>query len=256
MPATMDEGADPLEPALETIAAAAREGIALRLLGGLAVRYLCPSFPPRTRHQQDVDLASVSSARRNLARFLSERGFVPDREFNALYGAKQMYFGSPDRAWALDVIIDRLHMCHVLEFRDRIERMPHTLDLTDLLLSKLQIVEVNEKDLQDALYLLAAFPVRESDEPGTIDPVRLCEVVGEDWGWWRTVTGNLERIAALGPDDRERLVPPHARFDPIEQARSLHRLADEAPKSLRWRLRAVVGERLRWYNVPEEVAHR
>lgn len=250
------EGEGHLDQAIDVIAEASKENIPLRLLGGLAVRYLCPSFPPRVTEGQDMDLASVSRVRPALASFLASRGFVPDKEFNALYGHKQMYFRSQDGSWALDVVIDRLDMCHVLDFRERIERMPYTLDPTDLLLSKLQIVEINEKDLQDAIYLLAGFPIRDDEESGTIGPARLCQIVCQDWGWWRTVSGNLDRIMNLSPGDVARLVPPRPPFDPVEQARTLLSEADETPKSLKWRLRSKVGDRVRWYELPEEVAHR
>ena len=251
---SMEARGEPLDRALTVIAAASREGVPVRLIGGLAVRYLCPAFPPRTRDDQDVDLASVARARARLTDVLAAQGFVPDKQFNSLYGHKQMYFRSSD-GWAVDVILDRLDMCHVLDFRDRIERMPHTLDVTDLLLSKLQIVEVNEKDLQDAIYLLAAFPVQEGDEPGTIGPGRMCAIVCQDWGWWRTVSGNLDRITSLSPEDRRRLIPAGAPFDPVEQAERLHREAEGTPKTLRWKLRSKVGERIQWYKLPEEVAH-
>lgn len=241
-----------LERALELIDRAGARGVPLRLVGGQAVRVLCPAFPPRTRKDQDLDLASVSRARAELTRFLTDEGFEPDRLFNNLHGHKQMFFRSP-QGLSVDVLIDKLDMCHVLEFRDRIERMPLTLDVTDLLLSKLQIVELNEKDLQDAVYLLAAFPVDEGDRPGTIALARLAGVLGDDWGWWRTVTGNLDLIAGLDHTTRERLVPPAPPHDPIAQARALREAADRFPKSLRWKLRAKVGERVRWYELPEEV---
>jgi hypothetical protein len=254
--ATVESGTgDHLDQAVDLISAASRRGIPIRLLGGLAVRLLCLAFPPRTRADQDMDLASVGTARSALGPFLAERGFVPDTEFNALYGHKQMYFRSPDGQRALDVVIDRLDMCHVLDFRDRIDRMPYTLAPIDLLLSKLQIVELNQKDLQDAVYLLAAFPIQDDEESGALSPTRLCQVVCEDWGWWRTVAGNLDRVTLLGPEERARLVPPGAPFDPIAQAAELRRRADEAPKSLRWRLRSKIGDRMRWYELPEEVAH-
>jgi hypothetical protein len=254
--ATVEGGTgDHLDQAIDLIAEASRRGVPIRLIGGLAVRYLCRAFPPRTRGDQDIDLASVGTARPVLGPFLAERGYVPDKEFNALYGHKQMYFRSPDGRRALDVIIDRLDMCHVLDFRDRIDRMPYTLAPIDLLLSKLQIVELNQKDLQDATYLLAAFPIRDDEESGGLSPTRLCQVVCEDWGWWRTVAGNLDRITSLGPDERAGLVPSGAPFDPIAQAAELRRRADDAPKSLRWRLRSKIGDRMRWYELPEEVAH-
>jgi hypothetical protein len=253
---SMEARGEPLDHALAVVTAASREGIPVRLIGGLAVRYLCSSFPARTRDYQDVDLASVSRARARLGEVLASHGFVPDKQFNSLYGHKQMYFRSPDGEWAVDVIIDRLDMCHVLDFRDRIERMPFTLDVIDLLLSKLQIVEINEKDLQDVLYLLSAFPVKEGDEPGTIGPARLCAIVCQDWGWWRTVSGNLDRIASLSGEDRARLIPGGAPFDPVEQAARLRREAEDTPKTLKWKLRSKVGDRVQWYKLPEEVAHR
>jgi hypothetical protein len=252
----MEGPARDLDHAVELITAASREGIPIRLLGGLAVRYLCPSFPPRVAEGQDMDLASVADVRSSLGPFLAAQGFVPDKEFNALYGHKQMYFRSPDGGSALDVIIDRLEMCHTLDFKDRIDRMPITLDPIDLLLSKLQIVEINDKDLQDAVYLLAAFPVRDDEESGGLSPSRMCQVVCEDWGWWRTVSENLDRIISLAPEARARLLPEAAPFDPVVQAAELRRLADAAPKTLRWRLRARIGDRMRWYELPEEVAHR
>lgn len=246
---------DPLAEITAVIEDAQSEAIPIRLVGGLAVRYLTPGFPARARDGQDMDLASTSSSRADLTRFLTGRGYVADRPFNALYGSKQMYFTTPDGSRALDVLMDQVNMCHVLSFKDRIERMPVTLDVADLLLSKLQIVELNEKDLQDILYLLAAFPVQGGDEPGTIGLDRLGEVVGADWGWWRTVTGNLDRISHLSDEHHENLIPPAPPFDPVAQAEALRAHCDAAPKTLRWKLRSKVGERVRWYELPEEVTH-
>jgi hypothetical protein len=241
-----------LDEAVELIEAARPRGIPLRLVGGLAVRYVCPNFPPRVREDQDLDLASTSAARKELVEFLSQRGFEADKRFNALYGHKQLYFQWPDGR-TLDVLVDRMDMCHELEFADRLDRMPFTLDLTDLLLTKLQIVELNEKDVQDIVYLLSAWPVKEGDEPGTIGLERIRSIVGSDWGWWRTLTLNLDRIEQLVGDGD--LVPGGADFDPVEQLRTIREAADSAPKSLRWRVRAKVGERKRWYRLPEETGH-
>jgi hypothetical protein len=240
--------------AMSVIGGAQQSGIPVRLIGGLAVRYLTPDYPPRARDGQDLDLASVSTHRRPLSDFLVSRGYVADRTFNALYGHKQLYFSSPSGR-AIDVLIDRLEMSHTLQFADRIERMPHTLDACDLLLSKLQIFELNEKDAQDALYLTSAFEVRAGDEPGSIGLGRFCSVLADDWGWWRTVTLNLEKIRELALGEGAGLVPDNPAFDPAEQLQRLRTEADETPKSLRWRLRAKVGERKRWYELPEETEH-
>jgi hypothetical protein len=246
--------ADPLDEALDLVARAERAGIPLRLIGGLAVRALCPDFPPRFRNRQDLDLASTSAARPPLTELLVGLGYEPDRRFNALYGHKQLYFASP-RGRAVDVLLDRLEMCHVLEFRDRIERMPVTIDVTDLLLSKLQIVEVNEKDVVDAVYLLAAYPVVLGDEPGTIGLDRISAIVAEDWGWWRTLTGTVEHIRDLAEARRGDLFPTGGSNDVLDGLHLIKEAADTVPKTLRWKLRARIGDRKRWYQVPDEEEH-
>lgn len=246
---------DVFDLAARVVREARNRGVPLRLLGGQAVRLLCPAFPPRIRAGQDVDFASVSSAKTAVLEFLEGQGFVGDRPFNALHGHKQMYFTTPDGATTIDVIMDQLHMCHILGFKERIDRMPYTLDVTDLLLSKLQVVQQNEKDVHDLVYLLAAYPVQDGDEPGTIGLGRFGKIVGDDWGWWRTVAGNLERIVELVGSELGHLVPPSPSYDPVEQALVLRAHADAAPKSLRWKIRSKVGERVQWYELPEEVAH-
>jgi hypothetical protein len=246
--------ADPLDEALNLIRRAEEAGIPLRLVGGLAVRVLCPDFPPRVRDRQDLDLASTSSARSDLTELLVGLGYEPDRRFNALYGHKQLYFASP-RDRAVDVLVDALEMCHLLVFRDRIERMPLTLDVTDLLLSKLQIVQINLKDVQDVVYLLAAYPVAEGDEPGTVGLDRIRTIVTDDWGWWRTLTGTVEHVSELVGTEDGNLVPAGARHDVRDALTRIRNAADTTPKTLRWKLRARIGERKRWYQVPEEEGH-
>jgi hypothetical protein len=251
---TASTDVDPFEMAVKVVREAAEMGLPLRLFGGQAVRYLCPNFPPRARDDQDMDFASVSRASAQLVQFLEARGFEGDRRFNALHGHSQMYFKAQDGR-TVDIVIDRLKMCHVLDFGDRIDRLAHTLDVADLLLSKLQIIELNLKDIQDIVYLLAGFEVREGDEPATIGLRRFADIVATDWGWWRTVKGNLDAILGLDRSELSDLSPPDSEYDALAQARALREYAEETPKSMRWRIRARIGERLRWYDLPEEVPH-
>jgi hypothetical protein len=248
-------GLTALDEAVAICEAAAGERITVRLAGGLAVQYLTPGFPPRGGDRQDLDLATRSSDRRALTQFLAGRGYVADKTFNALYGHKQLYFQSTETGRSLDVLVDRLHMCHIVEFKDRLGRMPVTLDVTDLLLTKLQIVELNEKDAQDVLYLCSAYPVREGDDPATIGLDRIRPLVGNDWGWWRTVTLNLDRITALTSDDDSKLIPEGGKHRAVDQLGALSQAIESTPKSLRWKARARVGERVRWYELPEETPH-
>jgi hypothetical protein len=246
---------DPLPEAVSLARSAADAGIPLKLLGGLGIRVLCPDFPPRLRAGQDIDFACLSKGRAKVAAYLQENGCEPDRRFNNLNGDRQMYFTAPSGR-PIDVMVDRLAMCHTLDFRPAFGRLPLTLDAVDLLLSKLQIVELNEKDAWDIVHLLSGVPVGDSgaDAGPYIDTDRFGKVLAGDWGWWRTVTGNLGKLPAL-VTGRPELVPPRRRFDPVAQSRTLLELAESVPKSVKWRLRANIGDRVRWYELPEEVDH-
>ncbi len=271
-PAAAADG-DPLPEAISLAQGAADAGIGLKLLGGLAVRVICPDLPPRLRAGQDMDFACLSRGRKNVAEFLAQNGCEPDRRFNSLNGDRQMYFTAPSGR-PIDLMVDRLNMCHVLDFRPTFTALPYTLAGMDILLSKLQVVELNEKDARDIVQLLAgvqvsnqaqakSVPARGDDPPNppskaaqgpVLDTERFSRLLAGDWGWWRTVTGNLEKLPALVGDKPE-LLPPGAPYDPLAQAAQLLELARSVPKSMKWKVRAGVGDRVRWYELPEEVGH-
>jgi hypothetical protein len=244
---------DPLTDAMTVARGAVEAGVGLKLLGGLAVRVITPDYPPRLRRDQDMDFACLSKERKKAAAHLEKAGCQPDRRFNNLNGDRQMYFTAPSGR-PIDVMVDKLTMCHTLDFRPSFSRLPYTVDAVDLLLSKLQIVELNEKDARDIVQLLSCLPAGSSGEGPFIDTVRFAQVLSGDWGWWRTVTGNLDKLPAL-ISDRQDLVQAGQAFDPVEQAVALRKLADETPKSMKWRMRAGVGDKVRWYELPEEVDH-
>ena len=245
-----------LREARAIVSAATEAGITVRLLGGMAVRMLCPDYPQRlVAGKQDIDLATVTPARKALQTFLIDQGHKPDTTFNALYGHRQLYFTSGVSGRPIDVLVDRLVMCHELDFRDRITKVPYTLDVVDLLLSKLQIVKLNEKDARDIIYLLAAHPLQDEAAPESISLETFRAIVSTDWGWWRTATMNLEKIQALIREEADRLVPANTKHDPTAQASTLITAANEVPKSKRWKLRARIGDRVRWYQEPDESTH-
>jgi hypothetical protein len=251
---------DPLEEALRVIAQARENGLTVRLMGGLAFHALVPAWRANVaRDGRDIDLATRGRDSRDFARLLEDLGYTADKQYNALYGHKQLYFVDPSRARPLDVLVDKLEMCHRLEFGDRLELDFPTLDPTDLLLTKLQIVKVTRKDLLDMLVLLSEIPVSASEaEIHRITPDRIASITGQDWGWWRTVTGNLAKLRVfieddLRPDELELGRP--LRFPLEDQLDRIGAAIDAVPKSTRWRLRARIGDRLPWYEEPEEVGH-
>jgi hypothetical protein len=252
--------ADPSAEARRIVQAADAAGLPIRVVGGVGVALICPTVeklrPVRAYH--DIDLAAPARAPA-IARHMAALGYGASTRFNALNGAERMLFHDPGGR-RIDVFIDTLRMCHELPFGKRLTAWPLTLSAADLLLSKLQIVELTERDAQDVLALLADHGLSEADGDG-IDVRRVREVCSRDWGWWRTVDDNLvgriarwESAAGAGAASAELAsAPPEASARALERARDLRADLAAAPKSAGWRLRAVVGPRLRWYETPEEV---
>src|ERR1700753_2048863 len=174
---------DPLPEAVALVDGAARAGLRVRLLGGLGVRMLCPDFPPRLRAGQDIDLACAGKGRREVAAYLERSGCVADRMFNNLNGDRQMYFTAPSGR-PVDVMVDRLVMCHTLDFRSSFRNSSLTLDPAELLLSKLQIFELNAKDARDITPLLSGVPIGDKapgpDDGPYISTGRFGEVLAGD----------------------------------------------------------------------------
>jgi hypothetical protein len=251
---------DPLAEGLRLISLASERGIQLRLMGGLAFHALCPDWTARIdRERRDIDLATRSRDRKEVSDLLEAEGYEPDRRYNALYGHKQLYFVDPDRHRPVDVLVDRLEMCHRFEFADRLGIRDTTLPPAELLLSKLQVVKINRKDILDALALLSECPLAEDDGGGSAIAVgRVTGLTSSDWGWWRTVTGNLDRLSAFVADDLAQGdldFGREARFDAAAQVAELRAAIEAASKSTRWKLRARIGERTPWYDLPEEIGH-
>ena len=250
--------ADPLAEALRVIRLAGERGLQVRLMGGLAFHARAPEWTARIdRERRDIDLAIRARDRKGLSELLTTSGYMGDKQYNALYGHKQLYFVDEERGRPMDVLVDRLEMCHTFEFGDRLGADEPTLPLAELLLTKLQIAMINRKDILDVLALLSEYPLGSGDA-NTINVKRITGLTSNDWGWWRTATGNLGRIGhfletEIQPGELDFGRPP--RQDAAAQVAALRRAIDEAPKSTRWKLRSQVGERVQWYQEPEEVGH-
>ena len=258
---------DPLAESLRIVAAADAEGVLLRLMGGMAVRAHAPDWTHRTRRAEvDLDFATRAKDRKAVFALLEREGYTPDKRHNALFGQHQGYFVDEVRRRPVDVLIDKLEMCHRIEFADRLDVAWPTLPLADLLLSKLQVVMINRKDVLDALVLLAEHPLADDDGArdsetglGAISLTRIQSFTSNDWGWWRTVTGNLTVLQKFldtdfTPADLDVGERP-VRYEVRAQVAALREAIEAAPKSTRWRLRSTVGERQKWYVEPEEVGH-
>jgi hypothetical protein len=245
---------DIVEEAMRLVSAAERDGLVLRLVGGMAVRVRArtPLHPSLVRDVQDIDFASPKGSSRGTAAFLVAQGYEPDRPFNATHGARRLLFYDRPHGRHVDVFVDVFEMCHVLPLSERLEVDPITLPLAELLMTKLQIVKLNRKDMLDAYALLLAHDVGDADAE-TINAARIAELAARDWGLHRTFELTLDRLrVGLGEVelDESEQATVRGRLDAIAQAMTI------APKTSRWRMRARVGERVRWYEDPDEIHER
>ena len=218
----------------EMLQVAEADEVRVRALGGIAIQLRCPSAQEGGRlHREcgDVDLATTGRSATHVKRLLTDRGYEAATRFNALHGRTRLLFTAPDGHHA-DVFIDTFAMCHSLDLRGRIGIDAQTLTLADLLLTKLQIAELNRKDVSDLAALLLDHELT-SDDSG-INLAYVTTTLGQDWGWWRTVSSNLIRFAALAEllklDQRE-----EGRVQ--AQAQRLVDTVEAAPKTTRcpWR---------------------
>jgi hypothetical protein len=241
--------ADPVAEGTRIAEAAAERGLPLRLLGGVAVAILCPSArkPPLQRGYGDIDLATTGSAKKEVTTLIESLGYTGDREFNTLHGHRRLFFWDEVNKRQVDVFVDEANLCHRVELKRRIEVSPLTLSLADLTVLKLQIVETNEKDYLDICALFADHEL--SDDESGINAAYIAKLAASDWGLWRTMGMVAERS--------ERFARELPGFDAGEGvAERLLRLRtelDSVPKTRSWKLRSRVGDRKRWYELPEEV---
>jgi hypothetical protein len=249
---------DPLAEALRIIGLADARGLHVRLMGGLSFHARCPEWTARIdRERRDIDLATRSKDRKSLGQLMEAEGYQGDRQYNALYGHKQLYFVDTLRGRPIDVLIDRMEMCHRFEFADRLSVDRPTVPLAEMLLSKLQIARINRKDILDALALMSEYPIGKGDA-GTINVDRITAHTSADWGWWRTLTGNLDKMRLLfnteiQPGELDFGRPP--KLEVTAQVAALRAAIDAAPKSMKWKMRSQVGDRVQWFEEPEEVGH-
>jgi hypothetical protein len=235
------------------VSEAQKQGIFLRVIGGLAIKIHSPHANHRAlvREYPDIDFVTDKPGARKLEDFLSGMGYTPNKTFNTLSGdRRQLYYDEP-RDRQIDVFIGDFSMCHKLPLADRLHVEPVTIPLAELFLSKAQIVELNRKDALDLLTLLLDHEAGPGDGE-TINTDLVADLCAKDWGLYTTVSMTIEKLHALLENgdvelDGTLLQTVKDRLDTVQQA------MDDAPKPLAWKMRARVGKRVRWYEEVEEV---
>jgi len=244
--------ADIVEETERILKASREKGISLRLLGGLAIRLHCPSATHRSlkRKYPDIDWIGLRKHDKQIEKMFPELNYVPNKLFNAIHGHERLQFGDLENERLVDIMLDKFKMCHALDLRDRLGIDERTVPLADLLLTKLQVVELNEKDVRDSITLFKDHALGETDAPETINTSRISKVCSKDWGWWKTMTINLEKLLELLPNYE---LGKKDEDETKEKINTVLKRIEEEPKSIVWKMRGLIGERKRWWFPVEEV---
>ena len=244
-----------VEEAFRIIEKGKEKGIVFRLLGSIAVKHHSPKYrylyDEMKRPLTDIDLMTYGKFREGMRKFFKDLGYETiNPRFFALYGKKRQIYWSDEKKWQVDIFFDELDMCHRVDFRNRLELDDPTITLTDILLEKMQIVKINPKDIKDTIIMLLEHDVGDNEEE-TLNIKYISMLLSKDWGYYYTVTTNLKKVKDyIGEfssltDENRKVVSD--RIDKI-----LEKIENE-PKSLKWKIRAKVGTKKKWYKEVEEV---
>ena len=243
---------DILDEMNRLIVAAGEQSILLRVLGGLAVRVHQKSdHSTFTREFGDLDFVVAGKQRRAFESFMPQTGYAPHKQFNLLNGAHRQIYYHNATEMKVDIFIGTFEMCHKIPLEDRLHIHPITIPLAELLLTKVQIAELNRKDALDVASLLLYNELGEEDE-GKINLLRIAQLCREDWGLYKTTSINLNRVQEIIGEQDVNLTEEERKVI-LERVKKIQKTFKEMPKSLAWRLRDKVGTRVRWYTEVEEV---
>lgn len=236
------------------LTASSEAGLVLRVIGSLAFQLRCPTYgylqEAMGRAYTDIDFAAYGSQASRIQDLMASLGYVENREVYMLSGGSRSIFDDHNTGLYVDVFYDRLDFCHVIHWEGRLEVDSLTIPLAELLLEKMQIVEINEKDVIDTIMLLLEHPLRRNDDEA-INIARVANLCADDWGLWRTTTENLQKVRLLARDYPQ--LSSDEKTQVAEKVNKALQHIDDEPKPLAWRLRARVGDRVKWYKEVDEV---
>jgi hypothetical protein len=227
-------------------------GVILRVMGPIALHFYFPNYVDLYRKMErlgdrvftDIDYASYGKCRGKIVPFFEKQNYTLEKRAAMLSGnTRHIYFG--DRIPMIDVFFDQLSYNHPIDYRGRLEIHPYCVSLTDLLLQKLQIVQINDKDLKDGMLLLLAAEVGDTDKD-MINAKYVAKLMSDDWGFYYTSTQNLEKIKSASIDVP--VLTDQHRLAIAQNADRIIQAIENAPKSGKWKGRAKVGTKKTWYN--------
>jgi hypothetical protein len=243
---------------IDIIETAERENVVLRAMGAIAFRLHCPDswnyFEALNRELTDVDLITLSEFNNYLDELLQKFGW---RSVKWLWGRKEFALMYKRRMFEkenirMDVFFDEIAMCHRISLRDRLSIDKYTIPLADMMLEKLQIVKINEKDIKDIIILLKDHDIGAGSSPETIDAEYIANILSKDWGFYYTVTQNLNKIRRHFLNEFPVLTSDEKTEVGLKIDKLLE-IIEKKPKTLAWKIRAKIGTRKRWYEEVEEI---
>ena len=240
-----------LEEARRLIDEAQKQGIILRVMGPIALHFHFPNFVNLYNKMErlgdrvftDIDYASYGNTRGKIVPFFEKQDYELEKRAAMLSGnTRHIYFGG--RVPMIDVFFDKLNYNHPIDYHKRLEFHPYCVSLADLMLQKLQIVQINDKDLKDAMLLLLAAPIGDTDRDA-INAKYIGKLFSEDWGFYYTATTNLNKV-------KKAMVEVNAleeghRAIIAQKIDELLKIIEETPKSGKWKNRAKAGINKPWY---------
>jgi len=243
------------ESELKTILKASDDQkILMRVIGSLAFQMHCPQFgylqAAMGRAYTDIDFAAYSNQNKQISTLMAGLGYTENREVFIGSEGERAIFDKPGTGLHVDIFYEKLDFCHAIYWKDRLEVDSPTIPLTELLLEKMQIVQINEKDIIDTIMLLLEHPLGDIDHE-TINIKLAAQLCANDWGLWRTTTMNLEKVKQLAHHYTQ-LTPDQKAIVETKVNETISRLNNE-PKPMAWRLRDRVGDRIKWYKEVDEV---
>jgi hypothetical protein len=246
-------------------------GVIARILGAMAV-YIHTERDARVREIHstrfgagvpmftDLDLMAYKKQAKKLKEvFERELGFLPDRMVNLLFSDRRLIYYHPEGKFHVDVFFNKLEFCHDVYFgeepgKGRLELSKYAITPTDLILEKLQIHEINPKDLVDQIVLFLTHELAEEEGEGKINAKYIAKVLADDWGFWYDSVENLKKVKAYASQMvKEGRLKEEEMEKVIKQVDLLLKIIEEEPKSKNWMKRAKEGTSKKWWRDVEEI---
>jgi len=243
-----------LDNAFQIVDQGQKQDAVLRLLGSVAFYIHCPAYgsfqAKANRYFTDLDFAAYFKHYDAIQKIFEKLGFQEDREAAVVYTRQRLVLDNMKSSLHVDIFFDKLDFCHPIPWANRLEVDSPTIPLAELLLEKMQIVRLNEKDVIDTLMLVREHPINYIDSE-TINARRIADLCAHSWGLWRTITMNLRKVSELS--EKYNWLDSEDREVIQDRIKELLDIINNQPKSTAWKLRNQIGDRVKWYTEIHEI---